>query len=144
MFRFSVNGFNQSFGKRAKYLTEDDYNSIRDKVKNVVITNSDFDTIDILSKSFVFIDPPYASTNNDYYSKFWNDKKLLTLMDFIREIDRNGGYFLYTDVLNPLHDDFEYEAIPLVRGKFTNISPSAKTRETSHQEVYFTNIKFGL
>lgn len=131
MARFGPNGFNQSWGKRYKCLTKEEFNLIKNRISRAEIHNDDFFNLDIPDNSLLFLDPPYIerpaaykTISNDFFNK---------LMTYINETNND---ILYTDID---HNFLDLEKIVL-RENMKNTAPSSK-KENTKTEVMFYKIK---
>jgi DNA adenine methylase len=132
MARFGPNGFNQSFGKRLRLLNEEDFNTIKNKLKNTEIYNLDFfDFIQYIpDNSLLFLDPPYFQRQTKNYNMI-NEKWYNNFIEYCKNSINN---ILYTDVD---HDNLDWNKIT-IREQMQNISPNRK-EEYTIKEVMFKN-----
>lgn len=128
LYRTNINGnFNGSF---ARVLTVDfDYENIlkaSKMLKNTKICCFDYKNIlkYIDDESFVFLDPPYYKTFNNYYNKGFDGKNLVELVDFCYKIDDLGGKFVLcnkkSQKIKDVFDGFSMKEVELnksIKGK---------------------------
>lgn len=94
--------FNQTHGKRNfNPRTEDrllEYHKVIYK-SNIKFTNQSFDMFDNINKGdFIYLDPPYIMSEAGY-NAFWSKTLEEKLFNFIDELDKNGIYFMLSNVL---------------------------------------------
>ncbi|PLR99502.1 DNA adenine methylase [Bacillus sp. T33-2] len=97
-----------------KDITFEHFQEIRDRLQNVEIRNEN--AISIIKNylnegDWVFIDPPYDSTESNYTQEGWNQKDLQRLNEAVNSIDKEV-------VLYICNSDTEF-----VRKTFNNIAP---------------------
>ena len=68
MLRFGPNGMNQSYGNREYVISEQQWNDIKHRLNNAMISNNDFLAFNPnnIKNSVLFLDPPYVNREMTY------------------------------------------------------------------------------
>lgn len=107
-----------------KDITYDHLIEVRDRLKNIEITNDD--GINIINKKlengdWVFIDPPYDTTESNYTQEGWNRSDLEVLYNSIKSINKDVKVFFCNSDTEYVRSLFkEYVPIELDRRGVVN------------------------
>jgi DNA adenine methylase Dam len=137
MMRFNKSfDFNQTWGKRgwtdATQKKVDDFVSHISKFKNKIFFSSvNFYDVPIKSDGMYYCDPPYLGTEAGY-NAFWSQSLETRLYNYLREINKRGGSFSLSGVLQHndkvsglltrlIDDGFRYESLDFNYNKVSKI-----------------------
>ena len=141
LIRFGPNGFNQSYGKRINYFTQDSYSIINYRASSIDFICDDFRNISVTQSSFVYADPPYLNNPIDTYGRYFDRRDLKQVL----RICRNANVFWYTDTSNSINKRFaeKYKEQVWVKTlkEMRRQSPGSRTAQvlTNRNEILVTN-----
>ena len=121
--RYNKSGrYNVPWGHKKKQVMLYDPDNIRDAASAFAIADLDtasYDSIKPAAGDFVYFDPPYHSTFNDYQKGGFGEDGQQALADFCRRLDDAGVLFMasnsYNDYICGLYDGFDITVIDAPR-----------------------------
>lgn len=150
LYRVNSKGFfNVPFGKKAtvKCYDEDNFNSIREYIKNsnVTILNGDFEeaTKDVKKGDFVYFDPPYDTwEEKDSFTSYdmnsFGKPEQIRLANLFKALSKKGAYVMLsnhnTKFINELYEGFNIHVVPAKRMINSNANGRGEV-----EEVLITN-----
>jgi DNA adenine methylase len=134
--------FNVPFGKYKNpiYFERENLTNCSKFLKGVEIREGDFETYKdkIQKEDFVYFDPPYFPiTETANFTSYTKDgfgfKEQKRLLDFAKEIDSRGGYFLlsnsYSDEVLGFYKDFHVDIVEVGRTISSKATARGKQKE---------------
>lgn len=148
MIRFNQKGkFNQTFGKRwfnpvaEQKLYE--YWKLLYKNEKIILANKNFYDLEILDKSFVYLDPPYFLSEAGYNMR-WGNELEKRLYDYLECLNNRDIKFAMSNVLE--HKGKVNHLVNSLVGKYNLIEldchykkVSRATEESTTKEILLTN-----
>lgn len=141
MFRFGPNGMNQSWGNRLYIISNDQFNNLKEKLKNTKLMNTQYQKIltnNIIYKNcFLFLDPPYVLREMPYNNGF----NLNEFINKLQSLKCENTMICYTDIENEISDNLlNYGFSKEIIREMQSISPNRKNNEITRNEVmYYKN-----
>lgn len=146
LYRVNSKGlFNVPYNQKdkGKSFDEENVNALSDYLKNVKMTNGDFEKACKKAKAgdFVFFDSPYAPLNptsfESYTKEGFSKEDHIRLANLYKELSDKGVYCMLTnhntDLINDLYKDYNIEVVSVHR----NINSKGNNRKG--EEVIITN-----
>ena len=137
MLRFGPNGMNQSYGNREYVISEQQWNDIKHRLNNAMISNNDFLAFNPnnIKNSVLFLDPPYVNREMTYNK---NGFSINNFINWITELNDNN-LILYTNFENSVSDNlvnFGFKKIKLRTMISTSPNRKSGVEETGNEILY--------
>jgi len=119
IYRINKNGKIDSSFSTKIYRTNRAYDRIKDcskLLKDATIFANDFSFIGAEKNDFVYLDPPYHQSGEDFYTRLpFDENEQIRLRDFTVELDKKGAKFMVsnsdTDFIKDLYKGFNIRTI---------------------------------
>jgi len=139
IYRINKNGRLDSSFSTKNYRTTRIYNRIKDCskfLKKATIYANDFSFITPAKNDFIYLDPPYHKSGEDFYTRLpFDENEQIRLRDFTVELDKKGAKFMVsnsgTNFIKDLYKAFNIRSI--------EVKYAIQDKREKKQEVIITN-----
>lgn len=154
LFEFSKkeNKMNMPAGHKRSYLTNNMKKNLISfskalKKKKIKLCHLDYKDVDIRGADFIYLDPPYYASNNNY-SAMWSKAEEISLLNYLSNLNKQGIRFGLSNVLtnkgkeNTLLKDFiESERMPYLylNKDYTHSIRGGIRHKKDTKEIYIYN-----